>query len=79
MPASGELFCTSHKCVTMQHFKLNIGHFKCLMFVCMCVCVFVQHSWNLTIDLVIGPEGISQQTENSTVSSYSIFVKFFLV
>uniref|UniRef100_A0A671U3S6 non-specific protein-tyrosine kinase n=1 Tax=Sparus aurata TaxID=8175 RepID=A0A671U3S6_SPAAU len=23
-------------------------------------------SWNLTIDLVIGPEGISQQTENST-------------
>ncbi|CAJ1087481.1 protein-tyrosine kinase 2-beta-like [Xyrichtys novacula] len=24
------------------------------------------HSWNLTIDLVIGPEGISQQTENST-------------
>ncbi|TKS66470.1 Protein-tyrosine kinase 2-beta [Collichthys lucidus] len=24
------------------------------------------HGWNLTIDLVIGPEGISQQTENST-------------
>ncbi|XP_074520332.1 protein-tyrosine kinase 2-beta-like [Halichoeres trimaculatus] len=24
------------------------------------------HSWSLTIDLVIGPEGISQQTENST-------------
>ncbi|XP_047432330.1 protein-tyrosine kinase 2-beta-like [Mugil cephalus] len=23
------------------------------------------HSWNLTIDLVIGPDGISQQTENS--------------
>ncbi|XP_063733621.1 protein-tyrosine kinase 2-beta-like isoform X2 [Eleginops maclovinus] len=23
------------------------------------------HGWNLTIDLVIGPEGISQQTENS--------------
>uniref|UniRef100_A0A8C4IU01 non-specific protein-tyrosine kinase n=1 Tax=Dicentrarchus labrax TaxID=13489 RepID=A0A8C4IU01_DICLA len=27
------------------------------------------HGWNLTIDLVIGPEGISQQTDNSTVSS----------
>uniref|UniRef100_A0A8C4ITV9 non-specific protein-tyrosine kinase n=1 Tax=Dicentrarchus labrax TaxID=13489 RepID=A0A8C4ITV9_DICLA len=24
------------------------------------------HGWNLTIDLVIGPEGISQQTDNST-------------
>nr|XP_046238284.1 protein-tyrosine kinase 2-beta-like isoform X2 [Scatophagus argus] len=24
------------------------------------------HSWNLTIELVIGPEGISQQNENST-------------
>ncbi|KAM9334063.1 protein-tyrosine kinase 2-beta-like isoform 2-T2 [Symphorus nematophorus] len=24
------------------------------------------HGWNVTIDLVIGPEGISQQTENST-------------
>ncbi|XP_029301237.1 protein-tyrosine kinase 2-beta-like [Cottoperca gobio] len=29
------------------------------------VCQLV-HGWNLTIDLVIGPEGISQQTENST-------------
>lgn len=29
-----------------------------------------QHGWNLTIDLVIGPDGISQQTENSTVSNY---------
>uniref|UniRef100_A0A665VBR6 non-specific protein-tyrosine kinase n=1 Tax=Echeneis naucrates TaxID=173247 RepID=A0A665VBR6_ECHNA len=26
------------------------------------------HGWNITINLVIGPEGISQQTENSTVS-----------
>lgn len=34
----------------------------------------LQHGWNLTIDLVISPEGISQQNENSTVSSYSCFI-----
>ncbi|XP_034407108.1 protein-tyrosine kinase 2-beta-like isoform X2 [Cyclopterus lumpus] len=31
------------------------------------------HGWNLTIDLVIGPEGISQQTENSTPMCLATF------
>uniref|UniRef100_A0A7N6AMS7 non-specific protein-tyrosine kinase n=1 Tax=Anabas testudineus TaxID=64144 RepID=A0A7N6AMS7_ANATE len=33
------------------------------------------HGWNLTIDLVIGPEGISQQTENSTPVCLATFSK----
>ncbi|KAM8904491.1 protein-tyrosine kinase 2-beta-like isoform 2-T3 [Spinachia spinachia] len=31
------------------------------------------HGWNLTINLVIGPEGISQQTENSTPMCLATF------
>ncbi|KAJ4924445.1 hypothetical protein JOQ06_000685 [Pogonophryne albipinna] len=31
------------------------------------------HGWSLTIDLVIGPEGISQQTENSTPVCLAMF------
>ncbi|XP_029371938.1 protein-tyrosine kinase 2-beta-like [Echeneis naucrates] len=31
------------------------------------------HGWNITINLVIGPEGISQQTENSTSKGLSEF------
>ncbi|KAM3585603.1 uncharacterized protein V6R79_022360 [Siganus canaliculatus] len=33
------------------------------------------HGWNVTIDLVIGPEGISQQTENSTPVCLATFSK----
>lgn len=33
------------------------------------------HGWNLTIDLVIGPEGISQQTENSTPVCLAAFTE----
>lgn len=35
-----------------------------------------QHGWNLKIHLVIGAEGISQQTENSAVSALSLFASF---
>nr|XP_020456428.1 protein-tyrosine kinase 2-beta-like [Monopterus albus] len=33
------------------------------------------HGWSLTIDLVIGPEGISQQTENSTPVCLATFAQ----
>lgn len=44
-----------------------------------CWSIFVlspQHGWNLKIHLVIGAEGISQQTENSAVSGLSLFASF---
>lgn len=37
-----------------------------------------QHGWNLKIHLVIGAEGISQQTDNSSVSDFGFHLLYFL-
>uniref|UniRef100_A0A3Q2R427 non-specific protein-tyrosine kinase n=1 Tax=Fundulus heteroclitus TaxID=8078 RepID=A0A3Q2R427_FUNHE len=39
---------------------------------------FLQHGWNLAIDLVIGANGISQQTDNSKVSGNILPIIFVL-